>query len=258
MASVLKADRKGMTVERRPLKTAPEFVGMHETLFSSSPTERVLVTGEWWIFSLVFPAGPTELGGQVMPGAFAMLVPPRSLLRLRFQGRIVAPGMGGKLALPERLRRVPSIAEVPRRTALPSSLRELIALMADARFLDPDEGATAVARRGRALLLDARDARAPVGSAAKKLRVTPDGLTRMFKRAYGIAPKEYVHRARVADAVLQLMSGADMLRTVGDAGFQEVSRFYEQFGKVTRNKPGDYARMGRKTGRSKRRASRTD
>ncbi len=213
-----------------------------------------MVTGEWWLFSFVFirsgtfevVAGPKAIA---LPDAFAMLVPPRSLLAVRFSGLIEAAGFGSGRALKD-MPAVPQLCALPPDAGFPQTLGASLDCVRGGFALPPDDHASSVTRRARSRLLDQRDNPRPIGDVAKALGVSLAGLSRAFRRDFRLSPKDYVQRIRIADAVLKLMEGMPILDVAMDTGFGGASRFYEQFSRVTGDTPGAYARFkGQKAGR---------
>jgi AraC family transcriptional regulator of adaptative response/methylated-DNA-[protein]-cysteine methyltransferase len=71
-----------------------------------------------------------------------------------------------------------------------------------------------------------------------KLGVSHAHLTRQFKRDYGLTPIDYCHRLRVSDAMGHLSQGGKILDVGYDVGFNDATRFYADFRKVTGTSPG--------------------
>ena len=75
---------------------------------------------------------------------------------------------------------------------------------------------------------------------AARLHVSPAVLSRAFRRAYGIPPVRYRHHVRVMDALMRFAEGAAPVQVFQDVGFDDLSRFYKIFRKVTCAPPGSY------------------
>ena len=73
---------------------------------------------------------------------------------------------------------------------------------------------------------------------AKKLRVSPEHLSRQFKRDFGLSPSEYLHKLRVAEATFRLTLDEAIVDVSMEVGYNDLSRFYKQFRKATRTSPG--------------------
>lgn len=238
--------RSGLVLERARRSVQRGLVGLDQHLASTGALERILVTGEWWIFSCVsVSAGRllfrTPAGVQAMPAAFMMLVPPRSLLWMRLaDARVHAAGIAGREALPELFRAAPSISSSPMEGAVPTSIEAVIAAMRGADLFDPDLSAPILARRARRLCHEYVESRSPLRDIARRLHVTPEATSRSFRAGYGLPPKEYIHRARICDAVLELLDGRPILRTAFEVGFPDLRRFYAQFRRITRSTPAEY------------------
>src|SRR5262249_39018871 len=109
--------------------------------------------------------------------------------------------------------------------------------------LDPDEGVPLTIARARRVLHESIAHPSPARVAAKQVGICPETLTRGFRRAYAIGPKTYCHRARLFDAVLQLISGAAIVDAALHARFSDIKRFYTQFKRLLATTPGVYARI---------------
>jgi AraC-like DNA-binding protein len=79
-----------------------------------------------------------------------------------------------------------------------------------------------------------------IGRIAARLHVSPAVLSRTFRLAYGIPPVRYRHHVRVMDALMQFAEGAAPAQVFQDVGFDDLSRFYKIFRKVSCAPPGSY------------------
>jgi AraC-like DNA-binding protein len=79
-----------------------------------------------------------------------------------------------------------------------------------------------------------------IGRIAARLHASPAVLSRTFRHTYGMPPVRYRHHVRVMDALLQFAEGAAPLQVFQDVGFDDLSRFYKIFRKITCAPPGSY------------------
>jgi len=79
-----------------------------------------------------------------------------------------------------------------------------------------------------------------IGRIAARLHVSPAVLSRRFRLTCGMPPVRYRHHVRVMDALMQFADGASPARVFQDVGFDDLSRFYKIFRKVTCAPPGSY------------------
>jgi len=79
-----------------------------------------------------------------------------------------------------------------------------------------------------------------LGMVAHRLNTSPEVLSRTFRRDFGLTPIEYRSRVRINSAINLLVNGANILETAFDVGFNDLSRFYKQFQKITALSPGKY------------------
>jgi AraC-like DNA-binding protein len=78
---------------------------------------------------------------------------------------------------------------------------------------------------------------------AKRLGVSPEHLSRQFKRDYLLSPSAYLHQLRVSEATFRLSLGEQIIEICSDVGYNDLSRFYKQFRKVTRTSPANCRSM---------------
>jgi AraC-like DNA-binding protein len=75
---------------------------------------------------------------------------------------------------------------------------------------------------------------------AGRLHVSAAVLSRTFRHTYGMPPVRYRHHVRVMDALMRFAEGAAPAQVFQDVGFDDLSRFYKIFRKVTCAPPGSY------------------
>jgi methylphosphotriester-DNA--protein-cysteine methyltransferase len=95
-----------------------------------------------------------------------------------------------------------------------------------------------LSRRAKRLIASSYRTEAAIAEIADQLGVSHAHLTRQFKRDYGLTPIDYRHRLRVSDAMGKLSQGEKILDIGYDVGFNDTTRFYEDFRKVTGTSPG--------------------
>lgn len=81
---------------------------------------------------------------------------------------------------------------------------------------------------------------------AARLSVSPEHLSRQFKRDYELSPSSYLHQLRVSEATFRLALGEEIIEISSDVGYNDLSRFYKQFRKVTRTSPANCRTMLKK------------
>lgn len=239
--------RGALLVERRLLPTAPGATALRQRFVGTD--QRVVVTNVAGIVALVevvegalfFAAGTDE---RRAPNKFVLAIPPRSCVRLRFETAVVTSDGLGWVDRDARLAAQPPRVGV---AATKTPLEREALLASDTLFEMPCDRDVdrriASARRG---LHQHLGSLAPVRRVAAELSLSPDVLTRGFARAYGLTPKRYCNRARLFDAVMHLLMGADIARTAFDTGFGDLSRFYAQFRGLLGTTPGRYASVGKR------------
>lgn len=252
-ADVVVSERTGLRMVRRRLPAPEGLIGLEATISAAIPVERVIISGEWWILTHVSVASGwiavvSQRHCQTLPSSFLLLVPPFSIVRLVMVGEFHCPGLSGKTPLPRPIRPTPTYAPIDAASVGPPDLERWLAHLSTAgrplEFVNPTAPYVEIARQA---LAAERDQRNPVALAARAAGIDPGTLSRAFGKAYGLSPKAYVHRIRVADAIFSLLAGVPILQTALDVGFGEMSRFYDQFAHITRNTPGQYVRLRAKS-----------
>ena len=77
-----------------------------------------------------------------------------------------------------------------------------------------------------------------IADIAHELGVSHAHLTRQFKRDFGLTPIDYLHHVRVSEAMGKLSLGEAAIDIGYDVGFNDTTRFYKDFKKVTGTSPG--------------------
>jgi AraC-like DNA-binding protein len=235
--------RGGLRLERSILGAPEGGVALRQRMTGSA--ERVIVTHAAGLLADVrVLSGRVELATAadscIAPERFVLLVPQRSVLRVRYSDALVeSDGLGlfEPLEGPACLRRA--------RTDVPLTRAALLATELEVA-LPVDRGVNPRLRGARAFLHDQLHRLAPVDGAARAAGMDPDVFARGFRRAYGLPPKQYCTRARMFDAVLQLCRGAGIAEAAFAAGWNDLSRFYAQFRRVVGATPGAYTRVGKR------------
>jgi AraC-like DNA-binding protein len=247
--SRLDSVRGAVSLERSVFSGGRGLVGLRHSFTAVGRHTRVLVTGEAWILSSgIVEHGRVRVGGVEAP-AFTMLFPPRSLVRLELDAaRFTCMGVGG-FGAPPRRAALPTLLDPPR--VQPNSVSALMALAAGEALgvLDPDRGVDGPVRAARASLHDRLSSPRPVSAAAAAVGMPAYALCRAFGLAYGLTPKQYVHRARLFDATLRLLLGVTVIEAALGSGFSDLTRFYCQFRRVVGATPALYRRAVQETPR---------
>jgi AraC-like DNA-binding protein len=79
-----------------------------------------------------------------------------------------------------------------------------------------------------------------IGRISARYRTSSAVLSRTFRRTFGIPPVRYRHHVRVMDALMQFAEGAAPIDVFQNVGFDDLSRFYKIFRKITCSPPGTY------------------
>lgn len=232
--------RGGVRLKRAVSWPARDVIALTQT-FSGSASRTIVTHAASLIAQVEVLSGavtfPLTSGTVRAPRRFIMVVPPRSVLPIRFEEATVATVGLGTMADREP-RRQPALLEWS--TAMPLEWPALSAAPLVA-VLDADADVAPAIVAARRLLHDDLAGAAPIRLAARRLGLRADSLSREFVRAYGCPPKQYCTRARMFDAVIALLTGAGILDAALRAGFGDLKRFYDHFRQMLETTPGTYA-----------------
>lgn len=232
--------RGGVSIERRLVPSRDGRICLEQS-FHGDGTRTIVTHGASLLSEIAVCEGhlsfPLASGEIAAPAQFLLALPPRSALPIRFsRARVESRGVADfgdvRLAAPLLVPDgsfadgwaldPPPVASVP---------------------LDADRAVPVRIRRARQALHDLAMHPAPVAMAARRVGLAAATLTRGFASAYGISPKQYCQRARVFEAVLRLLAGAQVIEAGFAAGFSDLGRFYAAFRRVVGATPGGYARV---------------
>jgi len=93
-------------------------------------------------------------------------------------------------------------------------------------------------------LLDRSEEAPGLGELASQVGLSPSHLQRMFRRAYGVSPAEYVRARRFGEFKRALREGANVTDAIFDAGFGSGSRVYENTDRLLGMPPARYREGG--------------
>ena len=240
------SDRGGVALERRVVPTGADRAVLEQSFRGTGICTLVTHRAFTWSIvevrsgSLAFDlaGGPVEA-----PPRFELVVPPRSILRMRFeQAEVWSQGTAGFA----RATGASPCLWPARRTTLDFAQLDPANLPAQAlrTELDADRSVGRTIVTARRALHEGLGRGAPVLRAASELGVRRETLSRRFHAAYGIAPKAYCHRARLFDAVIRLLEGFSVIDAAFDSGFDDLSRFYANFRSLIGSTPARYRRAG--------------
>jgi AraC-like DNA-binding protein len=125
--------------------------------------------------------------------------------------------------------------------ALAATPEEFIALVKQPRPYTPMERTgpmSPLSQKAKKLIASNYHSDLSIRDVARQLDVSHAHLARQFKRDFGLTPLNYLHRLRVSEAMGRLSKGEPPLEVGYDVGFNDTSRFYSDFLKVTGTSPG--------------------
>jgi len=124
---------------------------------------------------------------------------------------------------------------------LAATPEEFIALVKQPRpytSLERTAPVSPVSQKAKELIASNYRSDVSISDIARQLHVSHAHLARQFKRDFGITPLNYLHHLRVSEAMGRLSKGEPPLEVGYDVGFNDTSRFYSDFLKVTGTSPG--------------------
>ena len=238
----------GGSMARRKTELLPDgaYLFEDELEVQGSISATIITCAAWLVELYDLKAGELFfLSGseQVRPQAkrFGVFYPPFSITRPCFKdakGRFV--GIAATESLPAELGATPIIFAAPF-TASPSSLAQVIEILraGDKRqTVESNPHPSLLSLKAKRLIDASYLAYPSISRIAARLGVTPEHLSRQFKRDYGMTPSAYLRNLRVADAPLRLAKGEEIINVSQDVGYNDLSRFYKQFRQTTQTSPG--------------------
>ncbi|HET9216572.1 MAG TPA: AraC family transcriptional regulator [Terriglobia bacterium] len=195
-----------------------------------------LIIGSGWMLEMIRPDhGERTLGLFLAPfGIVTFDIPEFSAA-----GRVRFVGLSSYGPPPPWLQT--SMLFDMKQTQLPGSPAELLRLFEHPLHGNSAEVASNVSmlsRKAKGRICDTYRESIPISAIAQELGVSHAHLTRQFKRDFGFTPVDYRHRLRVSEATGRLFKGDDILDVGHDVGFNDTSRFYKDFRKITGTSPG--------------------
>ncbi len=166
---------------------------------------------------------------------------PRWIEHFGFTSRIQAAGTC-PTGLFQRLRHLLQTDSTPVGTKKAAHLAHAVLLRATAGPVSMEPPSVAISARR---LLDAkfRNANWGIGELAEELRVHRTTLFRLFGRAYGLSPSEYLQNLRLGKALALLRSGCLQIQEVAAAsGFRDSDYLARVVKKTTGHTPKEFRR----------------
>ena len=168
---------------------------------------------------------------------FWIFYPPFSLTRVSLdgaQGRVI--GRAGLDPVPPQFAAVPFLFESAARI-YEERMERILANATNAQSIDAYPNASSLSQKVRRFIAKLYTDELCIADIAHRLGVSHSHLTRQFRRDYGMTPRDYVHRLRIADVPFRLARGESIANASWDAGYRDLTRFYRQFRKATRSSP---------------------
>jgi len=170
---------------------------------------------------------------------FGVFYPPFSLIRTFVKdAKGIVRGVGA-VERPAQLPTTPFIFETDFDsdfTAI-SEASEVLASARRRRSIEVNTSPSLISIKAKRLIDENYLIYPSISRIAARMKVSPEHLSRQFKRDLGISPSSYLHQLRVADATFRLSVGEEIIDISHEVGYNDLSRFYKQFRKSTRSSP---------------------
>lgn len=200
-----------------------------------------LVTGPTAILEYIqIKRGSLCIGNSQKQGSVALLLPAFSVTPVRYANVATeAVAILFKPGAQKQNERTAVLFETNGHQ-MPPDARTLLQLLASTKSLPADipVAPSTLSLSAKKMLDENYKDRPSIAKIASALGVSHSHLARRFKSDFGMAPMEYCHRLRVAAATWMLSSGEKILKVSMDVGYEDLSRFYKQFRKITSHSPG--------------------
>lgn len=172
---------------------------------------------------------------------FGVLYPPFTISRPCFENSEASlVGVATTESLPHGFTRVPIVFET-RCSQIPTGVAQVFDIVrggTNPQSVEMNPTPSLLSLKAKRLIDENYLSFPPIARIAKRLGVTPEHLSRQFKRDFEITPSAYLHQLRLADAPLRLARGEEIVNVSQDIGYNDLSRFYKQFRKNTKTSPG--------------------
>ena len=163
--------------------------------------------------------------------------PPFTFCRPSFAAlRGTVLGRAGTTSVPPTFNETPFLFE-SNASIGEESIAAILATATHRQPIDVNPQASPLSRKARNLIAKLRADDPSISRMADRLGVSPAHLSRQFRRDYGMAPREYLHRVRIADVPFHLAKGESIADVAWNAGYRDLTRFYTQFRKATKTPP---------------------
>jgi len=180
---------------------------------------------------------------QIRPNTkrFGVLYPPFSITQPSLnnpKGHLL--GIADSSSLPPEFRTTPIVFEMASIKA-PAGRDQIIEILTSGtsrQSIDLSPDASVLSLKAKRLIDQSHLAYPSIARIAKRLGVSHAHLSRQFKCDFGLSPRDYLRKLRVADAPLRLARGEEIVNVSLDVGYNDLSRFYKQFRKTTNTSPG--------------------
>ncbi len=172
---------------------------------------------------------------------FGVFYPPFSITQPSFKnvkGHLV--GIAAIESLPAEFTASPAIFDTTF-VGTPSGVAQVIEILKTGNNRQPIElnpRPSLLSLKAKKLIDESHLIYPSIARVASRLGVTHAHLSRQFKRDFDMSPSAYLRQLRVADAPLLLAKGEEIVNVSLDVGYNDLSRFYEQFRKTTKTSPG--------------------
>lgn len=236
------------SIERRKTSFLPDgaYVFQDELDIKGKLAAKVIICTAWLLEVYQLKAGTISFvsgATQIVPRTkcFGVLYPPFTISSLSIEDVTSSlVGVASTEPLPTSFNRVPTVFETDcgEVATSVSDVLEIIRRGKDPQIIDFNPNASPLSKNAKRLIDENFLSYPSIARIAQRLGVSPEHLSRQFKRDFQISPSAYLHQLRLADAPLRLARGEPIINVSLDVGYNDLSRFYKQFRKNTKTSPG--------------------
>ncbi len=238
----------GGRIARRTTELLPDgvYVFADELAFAGVLSTKVLTCAAWLLELYDLHAGELYFisgDAHVRPrtNRFGVFYPPFTISQPCFnntKGHLI--GIAALKSLPAELLISPRVFDTTCSTS-PTSTAQVIEILragTHPQAIDMNPHPSPLARKTKKLIDENYLVYPAIARIAARLGVTHAHLTRQFKLAFGMSPSAYLRQLRVADVPLRLAQGEAIINVSHAVGYNDLSRFYQQFSQTTKTSPG--------------------
>lgn len=255
----IRRETQGGHVRRMVKRVENGLVRLDQEVWSKQRQIGTDITGPYWLFGLVevFRGRISFLHGdqRIDPPAefFGLFVPPYAMIQVELvQSHSYSMGLTSARPLPAELPQEPVVFK-PRSRQCPDTLEamaDFVRQSSDFVIVSRAKAPSPLSQRVKRAIDQTYRTAKPLGQIARELRVSPASMSGYFKKDYGMPPIKYRHHLRVLEGMMRLVEGQAVKDVFQEVGFEDLGRFYKNFGMIACAPPARYRPRTRKNAKT--------